>query len=304
MAEIISGTAIAARMRAEIATESAAFAFETGVQPGLAVVLVGADAASQVYVRKTAKAADEAAFFSQQIPLPSETTEAELLAVDDRLNQDARVHGILVQLPLPPHIDAGRVLIAIDPAKDVDGFHPINVGRLAVGDPTVLPPCTPAGVIEMLMQSGNDPKGKHAVVVGRSNIVGKPAALLLLRDARGGNATVTVTHSRTQNLGEVTRQADILIVAIGRPDFITADMVKPGAVVIDVGVNRVDDASAARGYRITGDVAFNEVEKVAGAISPVPGGVGPMTITMLLRNTLDAARQQVRPRRSRKLAGA
>jgi methylenetetrahydrofolate dehydrogenase (NADP+)/methenyltetrahydrofolate cyclohydrolase len=212
------------------------------------------------------------------------------------------VHGILVQLPLPKQIDSAKVLNAIDPAKDVDGFHPVNVGRLGVGDPHVLAPCTPAGVIEMLVRSGVETKGANAVVVGRSNIVGKPAALLLLRDARGGNATVTVAHSRTKDLPAVTRQADILVVAIGKPNFITKDMVKPGAVVIDVGVNRVDDAASSKGYKLVGDVAFDEVEPIAGAISPVPGGVGPMTITMLMRNTLDAARSQVDARRTKTAA--
>jgi methylenetetrahydrofolate dehydrogenase (NADP+) / methenyltetrahydrofolate cyclohydrolase len=296
MARIISGSDLAEQMRAEIALESASFAAATGLKPGLAVVIVGEDPASQVYVRMKGKAAEAAAFFSHQITLPRETTEAELLAVVAALNADRRIHGILVQLPLPAQIDSAKVLNAIDPAKDVDGFHPVNVGRLAVGDPHVLAPCTPAGVIEMLVRSGCETKGKHAVVVGRSNIVGKPAALLLVRDARGGNATVTIAHSRTRDLGSITRQADILVVAIGKPNFITADMVKPGAVVIDVGVNRVDDPASPRGYRLVGDVAFDEVEPVVEAISPVPGGVGPMTITMLLRNTLDAAKQQVAAR--------
>jgi len=194
-----------------------------------------------------------------------------------------------VQLPLPDQIDEGKVLLAIDPRKDVDGFHPMNVGRLATGELDVLAPCTPMGVVEMLMRTGNDPAGKHCVVVGRSNIVGRPMASLLLRKAPGGNATVTVAHSRTPDLGAVTRLADILIVAIGRPDLIRADMVKPGAVVVDVGVNRVDDPSTEKGYRLVGDVAFEEVKEVASAITPVPGGVGPMTITMLLSNTVDAA---------------
>ena len=203
------------------------------------------------------------------------------------------MHGILVQLPLPKHIRSDRVLNAIDPAKDVDGFHPINAGRLATGDLDVLAPCTPAGVIQMLLRSGYDTRGKHVVIVGRSNIVGKPVAMLLLRDAPGGNATVTVAHSRSKDLGAITRQADILIAAVGRAELIKADMVKPGVIVIDVGVNRVDDASHPKGYRLVGDVAYQEVAQVAEAISPVPGGVGPMTITMLLRNTLQAARHLV-----------
>ncbi|MEO5511422.1 MAG: tetrahydrofolate dehydrogenase/cyclohydrolase catalytic domain-containing protein, partial [Longimicrobiales bacterium] len=242
MARIISGSDIAEEMRKEIAHESLAFAAESGMRPGLAVVIVGEDPASQVYVRMKGKAADSAHFFSQQITLPMETPEEELLAVVEGLNADSRVHGILVQLPLPAQIDSANVLNAIDPAKDVDGFHPVNVGRLAVGDPRVLAPCTPAGVIEMLVRSGYETKGKHAVVVGRSNIVGKPVALLLVRDARGGNATVTIAHSRTADLASITRQADILVVAIGKPNFVKANMVKPGAIVIDVGVNRVDDA--------------------------------------------------------------
>jgi methylenetetrahydrofolate dehydrogenase (NADP+)/methenyltetrahydrofolate cyclohydrolase len=302
MAKIISGTAIAEEMRAEIAAESAVFATTYGIKPGLAVVIVGEDPASQAYVRMKGKAAEQASFFSQQFTLAADTSEEDLLALVNKLNHDDRVHGILVQLPLPKQIDSAKVLNAIDPAKDVDGFHPVNVGRLGVGDPHVLAPCTPAGVIEMLVRSGVETKGANAVVVGRSNIVGKPAALLLLRDARGGNATVTVAHSRTKDLPAVTRQADILVVAIGKPNFITKDMVKPGAVVIDVGVNRVDDAASSKGYKLVGDVAFDEVEPIAGAISPVPGGVGPMTITMLMRNTLDAARSQVDARRTKTAA--
>jgi methylenetetrahydrofolate dehydrogenase (NADP+)/methenyltetrahydrofolate cyclohydrolase len=292
MAKIISGQDISEAMRAEIASEAAAFRRETSWVPGLAVVLVGEDAASQVYVRMKGKAAEKAGFLSRTIRLPADTPEDELLGVVDGLNADPDVHGILVQLPLPKHIHAQKVLLAIDPAKDVDGFHPVNAGLLATGDRDVLAPCTPAGIIEMLMRSGYDPRGRHVVVVGRSTIVGRPVALLLLRDGAGGNATVTVAHSRSRDLGEITRQADILIAAVGRPGIIRKDMVKPGVVVIDVGVNRVEDARAPRGYRLVGDVAFDEVAEVAEAISPVPGGVGPMTITMLLRNTLEAARRQ------------
>jgi methylenetetrahydrofolate dehydrogenase (NADP+) / methenyltetrahydrofolate cyclohydrolase len=290
-ARIISGNELSERIRAEIAADATAFRNDTGNVPGLAVVLVGQDPASEVYVRMKGKAADKAGFHSKQITLAADTTEDEVLRVVRELNDDADVHGILVQLPLPSHIDSGKVLLAIDPAKDVDGFHPINVGRLAVGDETVLAPCTPAGIIELLVRNGFDPAGKHVVVVGRSNIVGKPVALLLLRSGRGGNATVTIAHSRTKDLASITRQADILIAAVGRPNLITRDMVKAGVVVIDVGVNRVDDAATDKGYRLIGDVAFDEVAEVAEAITPVPGGVGPMTITMLLRNTLDAARQ-------------
>jgi methylenetetrahydrofolate dehydrogenase (NADP+) / methenyltetrahydrofolate cyclohydrolase len=292
MAKIISGQDLSETMRAEIAEDAAAFISETGTAPGLTVVLVGEDPASQVYVRMKKKAAEKAGFVSRQITLDADTPEDELLGVIHGLNADPEVHGILVQLPLPKHIDSARVLMAIDPDKDVDGFHPVNAGRLSTGDETVLAPCTPAGIIEMLLRSGHDPSGKQVVVVGRSNIVGKPVALLLLRTGRGGNATVTVAHSRTPDLGAVTRQADILIAAVGRAAIITRDMVKPGAVVIDVGVNRVDDEASEKGYRLVGDVAFDEVAEVAEAITPVPGGVGPMTITMLLRNTLQAARQQ------------
>jgi methylenetetrahydrofolate dehydrogenase (NADP+) / methenyltetrahydrofolate cyclohydrolase len=297
MAKIISGQELSEAMRGEIAAEAGAFTQQTGVTPCLAVVLVGEDPASEVYVRMKGRAADKAGFASRQITLPDSTAEDELLGVIAGLNADPEVHGILVQLPLPKHIDSSKVLLAIDPAKDVDGFHPINAGRLAVGDETVLAPCTPAGIIEMLLRNGYDPSGKHVVIVGRSNIVGKPVALLLLRTGRGGNATVTIAHSRTPDLGAVTRQADILIAAVGRANLITKDMVRPGVVVIDVGVNRVDDASAPKGYRLVGDVAFDEVAEVAEAITPVPGGVGPMTITMLLRNTLDAARQIHAPER-------
>ncbi|MEX0892750.1 MAG: bifunctional methylenetetrahydrofolate dehydrogenase/methenyltetrahydrofolate cyclohydrolase FolD [Gemmatimonadota bacterium] len=292
MAKIISGKDLSDSMRDEIAAETAAFHKETGVTPQLTVVLVGEDPASQVYVRMKGKAADKLGFGSRQITLPADTPEDELLGIVAGLNADPDVHGILVQLPLPDHIDEMKVLLAVDPAKDVDGFHPINVGRLAIGDPDVLAPCTPAGVIEMLLRSGYDTEGKRVVVVGRSNIVGRPVALLLLRTTRGGNATVTVAHSRTRDLPSVTREADILVAAVGRAELIKRDMVKPGAVVIDVGVNRVDDPDTEKGYRLVGDVAFDEVKEVAGAISPVPGGVGPMTITMLMRNTLEAAKRQ------------
>lgn len=291
MAKIISGTELSEVIRAEIAEETAAFHEETGIRPGLATVLVGTDPASQVYVRMKGKAAEKAGFLSREIVLPAETPEEELLAVVSDLNGDPNIHGILVQLPLPPQIDTAKVLRLIDPAKDVDGFHPMNVGRLAIGDPDVLAPCTPAGIIEMLLRSGYDPAGRRVVVVGRSTIVGRPVALLLLRSGRGGDATVTVAHSRTPDLGAVTREADILIAAVGRPELITRDMVRPGAIVIDVGVNRVDDPEHPRGHRLVGDVAFEEVAEIAEAITPVPGGVGPMTITMLLRNTLQAARQ-------------
>lgn len=291
-ARILSGTALSEVMRGEIAARAAAFKEQTGITPGLTVVLVGNDPASEVYVRMKGKAATKAGFDSQQITLPADTPEEHLLGVIEGLNSDPRVHGILVQLPLPKHINKERVLSAIAVEKDVDGFHPINAGRLAIGDPNVLAPATPAGIIQLLMRNGYDPKGKHAVVVGRSTIVGKPVALLLLNDAPGGNATVTIAHSRTKDLPSITRQADILIAAVGRPEMIKADMVKPGAVVIDVGTNRVDDPTSEKGYKLVGDVAFDEVAQVAAAISPSPGGVGPMTITMLLANTLQAAQNR------------
>jgi methylenetetrahydrofolate dehydrogenase (NADP+)/methenyltetrahydrofolate cyclohydrolase len=291
-AEIISGKEIAQAIRSEITDRVSGLKEAHGLTPGLATVLVGDDPASQVYVGMKNKAAKEMGIYSRQITMEADTPEAELLGLIDGLNADPDVHGILVQLPLPDQIDESKVLLAIDPAKDVDGFHPVNVGKLATGEIEVLAPCTPAGVVEMLLRSGNDPSGKHCVVVGRSNIVGRPMASLLLRKAKGGNATVTVAHSRTQDLGAMCRLADILIVAIGWPEMVKGDMVKPGAVVIDVGVNRVDDDTREKGYRLVGDVAFDEAKEVASAITPVPGGVGPMTITMLLSNTVDAAVRQ------------
>ena len=277
---IIDGKAIAAAVRGEIREECAAFVAANGYAPGLAVVIVGEDPASQVYVRNKAKACAEVGFYSEVHALPAETAEPDLLALIDRLNADDRIHGILVQLPLPRHLNETAVLLRIDPRKDVDAFHPFNVGKLMIGAPVFLP-CTPAGVMELLRRSGVDPCGRHCVVVGRSNIVGKPMALLLL----AANGTVTVCHSRTRDLASVTRTADILVVAIGRAKFITADMVKPGAVVIDVGMDRDADG------KLCGDVDFASVAPIASAITPVPGGVGPMTITMLLRNTLTAAAQ-------------
>ena len=262
---------------------------ERGVTPGLAAVLVGENPASATYVRMKGKACDEVGLYHETITRPADTTEADLLALVDRLNADPRIHGILVQLPLPKHINAGRVLLRIDPAKDVDGFHPVNVGKVSSGDPTGFRPATPYGVQQLLLRSGIETTGANVVIVGRSNIVGRPMAALLLQDGPGGNATVTVCHSRTRNMPAVTRQADILIVAMGKPEFVTGDMIRPGAVVVDVGVNRVDDPAAKQGYRLVGDVKFAEASAVASAITPVPGGVGPMTITMLLVNTVQAA---------------
>ena len=288
-AQIISGSDIADEIRAEIKESVKRLKEGSDVTPGLATVLVGENPDSQMYVGMKNKADADLGINSRQITLAVDTSEDELLGVVAGLNADPGIHGILVQLPLPDHIDEGKVLEAIHPSKDVDGFHPINVGRLATDSGDFFAPCTPAGVIEMLTRSGHDPSGKNVVVVGRSNIVGRPLAALLLRKAVGGNATVTVCHSRTADLGSVTRGAEILIVAMGRPEMITAEMVAPGAVVIDVGTNRVDDPSRDKGYRVCGDVLFDDVTKVAGAISPVPGGVGPMTITMLLANTVKAA---------------
>ena len=287
-AKIISGKDIARTIRDELNEQVAELAGE-GLVPGLATVLAGDDPASRLYVGMKNRAAAEAGIHSRQVTLSAETKEEELLGLIAELNADPAIHGILVQLPLPRQIDESRVLLAIDPEKDVDGFHPVNVGRLATGDLDVLAPCTPRGVIEMLLRSGVDPSGRHVVVVGRSNIVGKPMALLLLRRAPGGNATVSVAHSRTADLGALTRTADVLIVAVGWPNTITGDMVKPGVTVIDVGTNRVDDPTRERGYRVVGDVDFEGVSEVAAAITPVPGGVGPMTIAMLLANTVEAA---------------
>ena len=279
MAQIIDGKAISAAVRAEITEETKTFVENTGVTPGLAVIIVGTDPASQVYVRNKRKACTEVGFYSEAYELPEETTQEALEALVDQLNADPKIHGILVQLPLPRHLDEQRILLRISPAKDVDAFHPYNVGRIMIGDYHYLP-CTPAGVMELLKRSGVDCNGKECVVVGRSNIVGKPMAMLLLQ----ANGTVTICHSRTKNLSEMTRRADILVAAIGKPEFFTADMVKPGAVVIDVGMNRRPTDG-----KLCGDVDYASVEPVASYITPVPGGVGPMTIAMLMKNTVKAA---------------
>ena len=289
-AKLIDGTTIAKQIREELKAEVEALRAR-GVVPGLTVVLVGEDPASQVYVRMKGKAADELGMKSDTIRLPATTPEADLLALLDRLNADRAVHGILVQLPLPGHMDAGKVLLRMKPEKDVDGFHPVNVGKLVIGDRTGFRPCTPAGVQELLVRSGADPGGKHVVVVGRSLIVGRPVANILMQKAPGANATVTVAHTGTHDLPSITRQGEILVVAAGRPEVIRGDMVRPGAVVIDVGVNRVADPSAKSGYRLVGDVNFREASEVASMITPVPGGVGPMTIALLMKNTVQAARQ-------------
>lgn len=287
MAKIIDGKAIAEAVRAEVRTETEAWTAEGRRPPYLAVVLVGEDPASASYVRGKTRACAEAGIDSDTIRRDESTTEQELLDLIEALNRDEGVDGILVQLPLPAHIREDAVIRAIAPSKDVDGFHPASAGALVIGQPGFVP-ATPAGILEIIARSGIETRGSHAVIIGRSNIVGKPLANLLLR--RGIDCTVTVCHSRTRDLPAVTRQADILIAAIGRAGFVTADMVKPGAAVIDVGINRVDDPTRERGYRLVGDVDFEGVAKVAGYITPVPGGVGPMTIAMLLKNTLAAAR--------------
>lgn len=290
-ARLIDGVAIGKAIRDELKADVAALR-ERGVTPGLTVVIVGEDPASQVYVRMKGKAADELGMKSDTLRLAGTTSEAELLALVDRLNADPTVHGILVQSPLPKPLNFDRVVNRISPAKDVDGFHPVNVGRVVIGDRSAFRPCTPAGVIELLVRSGVETKGARAVVVGRSMIVGRPVANMLLQDVPGGNATVTVCHTKTKDLARYTRDAEILVVAAGRPEVITGDMIRPGAVVIDVGVNRVEAPGTEKGYRLTGDVNFAEAKEVASAITPVPGGVGPMTIAMLMQNTVTAARQQ------------
>ena len=285
---LIDGKAIAQKTHG--ASKAAVAALKArGVTPGLAVVLVGDDPASRAYVRSKDKMCLELGMHSVKHELPADTTEADLIALVKRLNADPAIHGILVQSPPPPHIDERAIIEAIDPCKDVDGFHPLNVARLALGDAEGFVPCTPLGCQRLLVESGIETAGANVVVLGRSMIVGKPLALLLMNKGPGGDATVTVAHSRTRNLAEVCRRADILIAAIGRPEFVRADFVKDGAVVIDVGINRVDDPSSPKGYKILGDVAFDEVAPKCRAITPVPGGVGPMTIAMLMANTIASA---------------
>ena len=291
-AKLIDGKATAKAIREQVARDAETLRAR-GVVPGLAVVLVGDDPASAVYVKAKGKATEEAGMHSVTIRLSADTTEAELLERVDALNADQRIHGILVQMPLPKQINPDTVIRRIDPAKDVDGFHPINVGKLLIGEEDGFAPCTPAGVQELLVRSGVTTKGAECVLIGRSNIVGKPMAALMLQDHLGANSTVTICHRHTADLKFHTKRADILIAAAGRAGLVTADMVKPGAVVIDVGINRVDDASAKGGYRIVGDVDFAGVREVASLITPVPGGVGPMTIAMLLRNTIRAAERAI-----------
>ena len=291
-AQLIDGKKISAEVRAEVAEGVREMKERLGVTPGLAVVLVGGDPASAVYVRNKQRAATEVGMDAQDVRLPADTSQERLLEHVEELKVDPRFHGILVQLPLPDHIDERTVLDSLDPMKDVDGLHPENAGRL-VGGRARFVPATPLGIQQMLVRTGHDPDGKRVVVCGRSEIVGKPVALLLMQRASGANATVTVCHTRTRDLADITLQADILIAAIGRPMSITVDMVKEGVTVIDVGVNRIDAPERKRGYRLVGDVDFDAVSEKAAAITPVPGGVGPMTIAMLLHNTLTAARLAV-----------
>ena len=291
MADIIDGKKIAAEIRREIALEVQKLKKEN-CHPHLTVILVGENPASQVYVRMKKKACEEVGISTETLTFPGSVKESELIDTIDNLNRNSKVHGILVQLPLPSHIKENRILEKISPDKDVDGFHPINMGKLTLGIQDGFVPCTPAGILELLLRTNHSPEGKHVVIVGRSNIVGKPLGLLLLRKQKGGgNATVTICHSRTPDLKSITLTADILIAAVGRAEMIKKDMVKPGSVVIDVGVNRIKDLSKTKGYRLVGDVDFSEVAKIVKAITPVPGGVGPMTIAFLLKNTLEASKK-------------
>lgn len=287
---LIDGKAISKKILQETRAEVEALKAK-GHTPGLAVVLIGDDPASRSYVRSKDRTCSELGMFSQKFELPASTTQAELVALVQQLNQDSRIHGILVQSPPPAHIDEGAVIEAIDPRKDVDGFHPVNVAKVALGAPDAFVPCTPLGCQRLLLEAGIQTAGAHAVVLGRSMIVGKPMALLLMQKGLGGDATVTVAHSRTRDLAAVCRSADILIAAIGKPEFVTADFVKEGAVVIDVGINRVLDPSAPNGSKLVGDVDFAAVAPKCKAITPVPGGVGPMTIAMLMANTVQACKR-------------
>jgi methylenetetrahydrofolate dehydrogenase (NADP+)/methenyltetrahydrofolate cyclohydrolase len=291
-AELISGTKVAEEIRQELKVKVAELK-KQGITPGLVMVRVGEDPASVSYVSGKTKASEEIGIYSETIVFPEQTTEKELLQKVEQLNKDPKFHGILVQLPLPKHIDADKVLNLIEPRKDVDGFHPVNVGKLLIGEPYFMP-CTPHGVQELLVRSGNSPEGKHVVVCGRSNIVGKPVLAILIQKKKGANATVTMVHTGTKNMAEIVRQADIVIAAMGSPKAITADMVKEGAVVIDVGVNRVSDPTKKSGFRLVGDTDFDAIKEKAKAITPVPGGVGPMTITMLMQNTVRAAEMQAK----------
>ena len=288
---LIDGKAVAERIN-EQTREKVTRLHEHGITPGLAVILVGSNPASMAYVRNKDRVSQQLGFFSRKIELPEETSQLDLLKIVESLNADEAIHGILVQSPPPPHIKEQEIVLAIDPAKDVDGFHPMNVGKLAMGDPTALVPCTPLGCQRLLSASGIETAGAHVVIIGRSMLVGKPLGLLLLRKGTGGDATVTIAHSRSRNLAEITRTADILVAAIGKTEFVRAEHVKDGAVVIDVGINRVEDSTKPKGFRIAGDVAFDEVAPKTTAITPVPGGVGPMTVAMLMANTVTACQIQ------------
>jgi methylenetetrahydrofolate dehydrogenase (NADP+) / methenyltetrahydrofolate cyclohydrolase len=294
--KLIDGKAIADKIHGE-SRQAVAELKQRGVTPGLAVVLVGDDPASRAYVRSKDRTCKDLGLYSEKYELAAQTTQAELIALVEKLNASPAIHGILVQSPPPRHIDERTVIDTIDPRKDVDGFHPLNVAKLALGDPDGFVPCTPLGCQRLLVETGVQTAGAHIVVLGRSMIVGKPLALLLMQKGRGGDATVTVAHSRTRNLAEVTRSADILIAAIGQPEFVKAEHVRDGAVVIDVGINRKDDAAVERGYRLVGDVDFEAVAPKTSAITPVPGGVGPMTIAMLIANTITACRRILENRR-------
>jgi methylenetetrahydrofolate dehydrogenase (NADP+) / methenyltetrahydrofolate cyclohydrolase len=288
-AKIIDGKQVAADMQAELKKEVAKLK-KQGIVPGLGVILVGEDPASKSYVTAKEHTCEELGIYSDDNHLPADTTQQDLIALINRMNTDPKINGILVQLPLPKHLDESEVLLAINPDKDVDGFHPTNIGKMVAGQAAFLP-CTPHGVIQLLQRSGVKIEGSHVVIVGRSNIVGKPIANMLIQKNKNGNATVTVCHTKTADLAHHTRQADIIIAAAGRPNTITADMVKDGVVVIDVGVNRIEDKTAKKGYRLVGDVDFEAVKEKASLITPVPGGVGPMTITMLLYNTVESAKK-------------
>jgi methylenetetrahydrofolate dehydrogenase (NADP+)/methenyltetrahydrofolate cyclohydrolase len=288
---LIDGKAVAERIN-EQTREKIARLKERSITPGLAVVLIGENPASIAYVRNKDRTSQKLGFFSRKIELPAETSQSDVLKIVQELNADPAIHGILVQSPPPPQIKEKDIVVAIDPAKDVDGFHPMNVGRLAMGDPAALVPCTPLGCQRLLLESGIETTGAHVVIIGRSMLVGKPLALLLMRKGKGADATVTVAHSRSRNLAEISRTADILVAAIGQPEFVRSEFVREGAVVLDVGINRVEDQASEKGYRITGDVAFEEIASRTRAITPVPGGVGPMTVAMLMVNTVTACENQ------------
>jgi methylenetetrahydrofolate dehydrogenase (NADP+)/methenyltetrahydrofolate cyclohydrolase len=288
---LIDGKAVAERIN-EQTREKVTLLKKSGITPGLAVVLIGNDPASIAYIRSKDRTSQKLGFFSRKIELPAETTQSEVLKIVHNLNADPAIHGILVQSPPPAHINEQEIVLAIDPTKDVDGFHPVNVGKLAMDEPTALVPCTPLGCQRLLLDSGIETTGARVVIIGRSMLVGKPLALLLMRKGKGGDATVTVAHSRSRDLAEIARTADILVAAIGRAEFVRSEFVKEGAVVIDVGINRVEDPASEKGYRITGDVAFEEIASKTRAITPVPGGVGPMTVAMLMVNTVTACENQ------------